>query len=216
MRTKDGSYPAHAPAKAARLKQDAPKPARRPSSVVDTRVIYCGDNLEQPASLQKRQNTIPGWNALILREKDYASALAMVEHVRSRGLKPDVATYSILIKKAPDLPTGLQLLDAMRKEGLKPNVVTYNTLIDKATFDEGKKLVKAMRKEGLKPNVRTYSTLIDKASYADGRELLKEMHNGGVRRMNFLMETYSKRIYQNLQTNFLNGMWMNLIIPNLL
>ena len=47
MRTKQGSYPAHAPAKAARLKEDAPKPAARPSSLVDTRVIYCGDNLEQ-------------------------------------------------------------------------------------------------------------------------------------------------------------------------
>jgi DNA modification methylase len=47
MRTKDGSYPAHAPAKAARLKEDAPKPAGRPSSLVDTRVIYCGDCLDQ-------------------------------------------------------------------------------------------------------------------------------------------------------------------------
>jgi adenine-specific DNA-methyltransferase len=47
MRTKQGSYPAHAPAKAARLKEDAPKPTGRPSSLVDTRVIYCGDNLEQ-------------------------------------------------------------------------------------------------------------------------------------------------------------------------
>jgi DNA modification methylase len=47
MRTKQGLYPAHAPAQAARLKEDAPKPAGRPSSLVDTRVIYCGDNLEQ-------------------------------------------------------------------------------------------------------------------------------------------------------------------------
>jgi DNA modification methylase len=47
MRTKQGSYPAHAPAKAARLKEDAPEPTARPSSLVDTRVIYCGDNLEQ-------------------------------------------------------------------------------------------------------------------------------------------------------------------------
>src|ERR1019366_3878792 len=47
MRTKQGSYPALAPAQAARLKEDAPKPAARPSSLVDTRVIYCGDNLEQ-------------------------------------------------------------------------------------------------------------------------------------------------------------------------
>jgi DNA modification methylase len=29
------------------LKEEAPKPAARPSSLVDTRVIYCGDNLEQ-------------------------------------------------------------------------------------------------------------------------------------------------------------------------
>jgi hypothetical protein len=47
MRTKQGSYPAHVPAKAARLKEDAPKPAGRPSSLVDTRVIYCGDCLDQ-------------------------------------------------------------------------------------------------------------------------------------------------------------------------
>ena len=47
MRTKQGSYPAHAPGQAARLKEDAPKPAGRPSSLVDTRVIYCGDCLEQ-------------------------------------------------------------------------------------------------------------------------------------------------------------------------
>ena len=40
MRTKQGSYPAHASAQAARLK------AGRPSSLVDTRVIYCGDCLE--------------------------------------------------------------------------------------------------------------------------------------------------------------------------
>jgi DNA modification methylase len=47
MRTKQGSYPAHATTQAARLKEDAPKPTGRPSSLVDTRVIYCGDNLEQ-------------------------------------------------------------------------------------------------------------------------------------------------------------------------
>lgn len=47
MRTKQGSYPAHAPAKAARLKEDAPKPTERPSSPVDTRVIYCGDCFDQ-------------------------------------------------------------------------------------------------------------------------------------------------------------------------
>jgi hypothetical protein len=29
------------------LKEDAPKPAARLSSLVDTRVIYCGDSLEQ-------------------------------------------------------------------------------------------------------------------------------------------------------------------------
>ncbi len=47
MRTKQGSYPALSRAQAARLKEDAPKPAARPSSLVDTRVIYCGDCLEQ-------------------------------------------------------------------------------------------------------------------------------------------------------------------------
>jgi site-specific DNA-methyltransferase (adenine-specific) len=47
MRTKHGSYPPHVPAKAARLKEDAPKPAGRPSALLDTRVIYCGDCLEQ-------------------------------------------------------------------------------------------------------------------------------------------------------------------------
>src|ERR1035441_7452343 len=47
MRTKQGSYPAHAPAQAARLKDDAPQSTGRPSSLVDTCVIYCGDNLEQ-------------------------------------------------------------------------------------------------------------------------------------------------------------------------
>ena len=47
MRTKQGSYPTRAPVQATRLKEDAPNPAGRPSSLVDTRVIYCGDNLEQ-------------------------------------------------------------------------------------------------------------------------------------------------------------------------
>ena len=47
MRKREGSYPLHASAQAARLKEDAPKPTARPSSLVDTRVIYCGDNLEQ-------------------------------------------------------------------------------------------------------------------------------------------------------------------------
>ena len=47
MRTKQGSYPPHAPARHARLKEDAPTPAGRPPSVVDTRVIYCGDCLDQ-------------------------------------------------------------------------------------------------------------------------------------------------------------------------
>ena len=37
MRTKQGSYPGHAPAKAARLKEDGPKPAGRPSSHVEIR-----------------------------------------------------------------------------------------------------------------------------------------------------------------------------------
>jgi len=57
MRKREGSYPPHAPAQAARLKEDAPKPTGRPSSLVDTRVIYCGDNLEQlPARLHALQS----------------------------------------------------------------------------------------------------------------------------------------------------------------
>jgi DNA modification methylase len=47
MRTNDGSYPAPAQARAARLKEEAHKPPERPSSLLDTRVIYCGDCLEQ-------------------------------------------------------------------------------------------------------------------------------------------------------------------------
>jgi len=47
VHTKHGSYPAHAPGKAARLKEDSPKAAGRPSSLLDTRVIYCGDCLDQ-------------------------------------------------------------------------------------------------------------------------------------------------------------------------
>ena len=35
MRTKDGSYPPHASGKAARLKEDSPTPAGRPSSLLD-------------------------------------------------------------------------------------------------------------------------------------------------------------------------------------
>lgn len=29
------------------MKEDAPQPLARPSALVDTRVIYCGDNLQQ-------------------------------------------------------------------------------------------------------------------------------------------------------------------------
>ena len=49
MRRKDVSYPPHAPSPAARLKEDppAPQPPSRPSALPDTRVIYCGDCLEQ-------------------------------------------------------------------------------------------------------------------------------------------------------------------------
>jgi hypothetical protein len=47
MRTKDGSYPPHTPGKAARLKEDSPTPAGRPSSLLNTRVIYCGACLDQ-------------------------------------------------------------------------------------------------------------------------------------------------------------------------
>lgn len=35
-------------AKKAVLKETVAAPAQKPSALVDTRVIYCGDNLEQP------------------------------------------------------------------------------------------------------------------------------------------------------------------------
>ena len=49
MRRKDVSYPPHAPGPAARLKEDPPAapPPSRPSALLDTRVVYCGDCLEQ-------------------------------------------------------------------------------------------------------------------------------------------------------------------------
>ena len=47
MLTENASYPSHAPSKAARLKEDSPTPAGRASSLLDTRVIYCGDCLDQ-------------------------------------------------------------------------------------------------------------------------------------------------------------------------
>ena len=47
MRTKDSSYPPHVPGEAARLKEDSPTPADRPSWLLDTRTIYCGDSLGQ-------------------------------------------------------------------------------------------------------------------------------------------------------------------------
>jgi site-specific DNA-methyltransferase (adenine-specific) len=49
MRTKDGKYPAHNAGRGAKLKEETPatSPAGRASSLLDTRVIYCGDNLEQ-------------------------------------------------------------------------------------------------------------------------------------------------------------------------
>jgi DNA modification methylase len=49
MRRKDNSYPPQAAGRAARLKEDAPaaEPAGRASALLDTRVVYCGDCLEQ-------------------------------------------------------------------------------------------------------------------------------------------------------------------------
>ena len=38
-------------ARKASAKKPAPAPPRRPSALIDTRVIYCGDNLEQLAKL---------------------------------------------------------------------------------------------------------------------------------------------------------------------
>ena len=62
MRTKQSSYPAHAPAQAARLK------AGRPSSLVDTGVIYCGDCLEH---LRKHPGTwVDGEQGKIGGQKD--------------------------------------------------------------------------------------------------------------------------------------------------
>ena len=47
MRTNQGSYPAHAPAKTARLKEDAPKPAGRPSSLVDIAALTVQEILDE-------------------------------------------------------------------------------------------------------------------------------------------------------------------------
>jgi hypothetical protein len=105
---------------------------------------------------RNRAKIIPGWNAVILSLRDYSSALKMLDRIRAKGLKADLATYSILIKKSPDLATGRELLEAMRKEGLVPNVITYNTLIAKADFQAGKELLAEMREKRLAPDVITY------------------------------------------------------------
>ena len=47
MAKKESAYPPPAKAGRASVLKDEAKPAGHPSALLDTRVVYCGDNLEQ-------------------------------------------------------------------------------------------------------------------------------------------------------------------------
>ncbi|KAH7570179.1 hypothetical protein JRO89_XS05G0063000 [Xanthoceras sorbifolium] len=109
----------------------------------------------------------------------------------SKGLKPDVVTYTALIDsycKANNITKAMKLMEDMRVAGFPPDTLTYTTLMDAYSKSEemvkAHKLVREMLYKWLPPTVVTFNVLMNgfciSRMLEDGERLLKGMLEKGI------------------------------------
>ncbi|KAB2600595.1 pentatricopeptide repeat-containing protein [Pyrus ussuriensis x Pyrus communis] len=119
-------------------------------------------------------------------------AMKMMKLMESRGLKPEVYTYTVNMSGYANgglMEEACKILSQVKKKHPKLNPVTYHTIIRGfcrlEDFDEGLKLLGEMKHFGVQPNVDEYNKLIQSLSlkaldWGTAEKLLEEMKDNGL------------------------------------
>ncbi|KAB2623108.1 pentatricopeptide repeat-containing protein [Pyrus ussuriensis x Pyrus communis] len=101
-------------------------------------------------------------------EERIQEALTLLENMTTKGIKPDVVTFTSLISascKSGNWEEGVRFFKTMIGYGALPNIVTYNAVLNalckKGKTAEALNLVEEMISSWEKPDVVTYSSLIN-------------------------------------------------------
>merc|ERR1719482_407075 len=92
----------------------------------------------------------------------------ILEDMTTRGVKPNVITYSTMLKghcQNGNIQAGFAILEQMKQDArLKPDEIVYNSLLDGCAqnnlVDEGLRLLEEMQSEGVQPSNFTLSILV--------------------------------------------------------
>ncbi|MCB0519912.1 MAG: hypothetical protein KDD27_13275, partial [Saprospiraceae bacterium] len=100
----------------------------------------------------------------------------------TKGLTPDVFSYSTLVNKSPDYPTALKWFEEMSTKGLTPNEISYNTLVNKSPdYPTALKWFEEMKREKVRPDVFTFNTLLKKCNtWMQAFPLIEEMMQSNI------------------------------------
>ncbi|KAI1311545.1 hypothetical protein EDD11_003461 [Mortierella claussenii] len=128
----------------------------------------------EPGSIRRKGDP----NAVTQRQIDeYVPQIESLLHdMKTKGIKPDVVTYSKLIHQyviLRDIEQAEMLFHEMVKSGISPNSYIFNTLMNGFTLigdmDKAVELFRRMPKYGVNADVTTFTTLIK--GYANMKQL---------------------------------------------
>lgn len=123
---------------------------------------------------------------------DLGEAIQIKKLMESRGLKPDVYTYTVMMSgytNGGQMEEACKLLSEAKKKHSKLTPVTYHTLIrgycKLEEFDKALKLLAEMKDFDVQPNVDEYNKLIQSLclkalDWETAEKLLEEMKEKGL------------------------------------
>ncbi|KAJ0906266.1 putative tetratricopeptide-like helical domain superfamily [Helianthus annuus] len=127
---------------------------------------------------------------LIVKMKQYSTALSLFKRVNMMGIPTDLYAINISINchcRLNQVPYGFALLATLFKQGYSPNQATYNTLINglvlaDRVFEAVELFKKLLREKVCEPNQVMYGTVINglcKVGHTSkALELLRFMESG--------------------------------------
>ncbi|KAI9087347.1 hypothetical protein K1719_030667 [Acacia pycnantha] len=133
---------------------------------VDDAIDFFHEMVRMKPMLHERDYTL--LIGVIVRMKHYTTAISLIKHMYSLGMRADVCTLDIIINCLCHLKQtafGFSVLGTMFKVGLEPTVVTFTTLVNGLCIEgdvvQAISLVDHMEKIGYESDIHTYGAIIN-------------------------------------------------------